>query len=468
MRRLLLVVASLLLSVHLMAQAEPNGAPATTNNDDSCDIAVMPAATLLVPYFEVALYEPPATARTTVFTVTNVTRMPQIAHVTLWTDWAYPALTFNIFLTGYDVQSINLYDVLVRGVIAPGSGTSSETDEGARSLDNDANPNFASNAGFTCAHLPGAIPASLLEDVRKTLTTGLTSACGTARVGGNHPSYATGYVTIDVTSLCSPTLPTSASYYTTEILFDNALTGDVIQVDPKGNHAGGSPMVHIRAVPEGGGAGSFPGTRLPYTFYDRLTPGQARTIDRRQPLPSRFSARVLSDGLQSFFTDIVLWREAVTGADASCDQYKANFGMTLAETIRFDEHENPAVISRTSPIPEAIDFTPRAPAAARLNSGGLQFPGRPTATNDLGGWLFINANNGGADSYSSQRPGFNSSGGTTGVAFARPSQNWAVVSIYAEGRYAVDIDATVLGNGCSPAAALTQTEPIGPASNTNP
>ncbi|HEX8151946.1 MAG TPA: hypothetical protein VF698_02420, partial [Thermoanaerobaculia bacterium] len=98
--------------------------PNSTNNDDTCDIGVAPAATLLLPYFEVDFNAPATTARTTLFTITNVSPYPQIAHVTVWTDWSFPALDFNIFLTGYDVQAINLYDVLARGIIGSLQGTS--------------------------------------------------------------------------------------------------------------------------------------------------------------------------------------------------------------------------------------------------------------------------------------------------------------------------------------------------------
>src|SRR5581483_6567860 len=96
-------------------------------NDDTCDISTAPAATLLLPYFDVDFKSPQATARTTLFTITNVSNIPQIAHVVIWTDWSYPVIDFNIFLTGYDVQAINLYDILSRGIIAPTSGTSSTT-----------------------------------------------------------------------------------------------------------------------------------------------------------------------------------------------------------------------------------------------------------------------------------------------------------------------------------------------------
>src|SRR5881398_373624 len=78
------------------------------NNDDTCDVKVGPAATLLLPYFEVDVSG--NSGQTTLFTVTNVSRYPQIARVTLWTDLAYPLFTFNLYLTGYDVQSINLAD----------------------------------------------------------------------------------------------------------------------------------------------------------------------------------------------------------------------------------------------------------------------------------------------------------------------------------------------------------------------
>src|SRR5438876_1578801 len=101
--------------------------PLTTNNDDTCDISVAPAATLLLPYFEVDFKSSAATARNTLFTITNVSYIPQIAHVVVWTDWSFPALDFNIFLTGYDVQPISLYDIFARGIIAPNSGTSSNT-----------------------------------------------------------------------------------------------------------------------------------------------------------------------------------------------------------------------------------------------------------------------------------------------------------------------------------------------------
>src|SRR5258708_18375921 len=126
------LIASLLLCCAASAAV-----PSSTNNDDSCDVKVGPAATLLLPYFQVDVSG--TSGQTTLFTVTNVTRHPQIAHVTLWTDYAYPVITFNLYLTGYDVQGINLSDVIVPGPIAPLNGTTPATTPGSLSTTTSGN-----------------------------------------------------------------------------------------------------------------------------------------------------------------------------------------------------------------------------------------------------------------------------------------------------------------------------------------
>jgi hypothetical protein len=271
----------------LIAMLAFSPGPSSVMNDDSCDITVSPAATLLLPAFDVNVS---GVGETTLFTITNVSNSPQIAHVTVWTDWAYPVLTFNVFLTGYDVQTISLYDVIGRGVVAPGAARPNATipanvaDSGSEPGFNHTNPNIPDRNVLprgSClgATFPGTLTPELTAAVRSALTTGLygvggmPSGCGTTRVGGTHFN-ARGYVTVDVVADCTSTLPTDPAYYSTQILFDNVLIGDYQQVnfDPTvGNFAAGEPMVHIRAIPEGGLAGSAPATNLPYTFYDHYT-----------------------------------------------------------------------------------------------------------------------------------------------------------------------------------------------------
>jgi hypothetical protein len=458
--------------------------PTTTNNDDSCDISTAPAATLLLPYFEVDINAPQTTAQTTLFTITNVTQIPQIAHVTVWTDLSYPVLDFNIFLTGYDVQGINLYDVIARGFVASNAGTSIDdaiSPTGQRSLDNTDNANFAGTVEADCSILPGPIPNNILADVRTALTTGKApNSCGSGTVGLVHAN-AIGYVTIDVASTCSVKLPIDSSYYTDPadgILYDNVLIGDYQQINPNpttGNYAGGNPLVHIRAIPEGGPAGVFVATNLPFTFYDRYTPAPTatRTWDRRQPLPSTFAARFIQGGTGAFNTNFKIWREGVTTGGTACTgtAYTANNGsaMVVRDIVRFDEHENPTINATQVRVSPVSTTTVVLPETSSTSTSSGNFP--PLSTSgDVGGWMYLNLNNGGSAAYSVQRAGF--SGPATSTATVRQNQNWVIVSMFAEGRFSVDFDAAWLGNGCSPAPPVTNINggatAIGPAPNVTP
>src|SRR5436305_6675816 len=80
-----------------------------------CTVDAVPAATLLLPYFEVDLNNP--NGLTTLFSINNASATAVLAHVVVWSDLSVPVLDFNIYLTGYDVQTINLRDILVNGVL---------------------------------------------------------------------------------------------------------------------------------------------------------------------------------------------------------------------------------------------------------------------------------------------------------------------------------------------------------------
>jgi len=422
------------------------GSPATTNNDDSCDISVAPAATLLLPYFEVDLTN--ISGETTLFTITNVSQIPQIAHVTIWTDWSFPVLDFNIFLTGYDVQAINLFDVISRGRIAE-PGTSSDSDTGRRSLDNDANAN---NDITNCNRLAVIIPPSLLPSLQSALTNGLYAAggCGNTRVGGTHAN-AKGYVTVDVARSCNTSLPSDPLYATTELLFDNVLIGDYEQINSTLFHAEGNPMVHIRAIPEGGPAGAF-ATNFDRTFYSRYQAAGA-TNDRRQPLPSTFAARWISGGSTGFATTFKIWREGVT-TSATCANSIQNSTIAITEFVRFDEEENPTTFTPGEIISPAPVGGVSLPESSRTAVTDSIFP--PNTEGAVAGWLYMNL-----DSGTSANP-------PAGIA----SQNWVIVSMAADGKYSVDFDAAWLGNGCSPIALVTDEDgdlpAIGPADNVTP
>src|SRR5215469_12996841 len=78
-----------------------------------CTIDDVPAATLLLPYFEVDLGG--GWGQTTLFSINNASATAVLAHVVLWSDLSVPVLDFNVYLTGYDVQTINLRDIILNG-----------------------------------------------------------------------------------------------------------------------------------------------------------------------------------------------------------------------------------------------------------------------------------------------------------------------------------------------------------------
>jgi hypothetical protein len=62
----------------------------------------------------------------------------------------------------------------------------------------------------------------------------------------------------------------------------------------------------------------------------------------------------------------------------------------------------------------------------------------PSTSADVAGWIWMNLDNGAGTG----KPG-------SPYSSRRPSQNWVIVQMYAEGRYAVDFDATSIVNGCT-------------------
>lgn len=421
-----------------------SGSPATTNNDDSCDISVMPAATLLLPYFEVDLSDP--LGENTLFTITNVSNEAQIAHVVLWTDYSYPVIDFNIYLTGYDVQSISLYDVIQRGIIAPGSsvnGTGTSSKNSPKGTYSDTNSDIVTTA---CGNLLGTLPSEYRTRLQAAFTTGSVAAIGSSpacsNVGGDHTN-AVGYATIDVAEYCGTGLPTEALYFDTEARFDNVFIGDYIQIDQNNNFAQGNPMVHIRAVPEGGEPGDAIATNFDRTFYGRYQAGD--TDDRRQPLPSTFAARWINGGGTGFETGFKIWREGITGEGLasvpdSCTEWDDNV-TAVTEFVVFDEMENAVALVP----PDIIISPPLVGDTIVLPETSLTFVDDdsiyPQQPEDVAGWMYMNLNNDDANDY--------------------PSQNWVVVSMRSDGRFSVDFDAAALGNGCSPATDVSEISEVG-------
>src|SRR5512134_2175231 len=82
---------------------------------DLCTIEATPAATLLLPYFEVDIDDPNGVD--TFLSVNNAYAQSVLGHVIVWTDMSVEALDFNIYLTGYDVQTIGMGLIIRNGIL---------------------------------------------------------------------------------------------------------------------------------------------------------------------------------------------------------------------------------------------------------------------------------------------------------------------------------------------------------------
>jgi hypothetical protein len=83
------------------APAAPKASPA-----GRCLIGPGLGSTLLFPYVEVDLSDPGGL--TTSIAINNGLANPTMTRVVLWTDWGVPTLAFDLYLAGFDVQTINV------------------------------------------------------------------------------------------------------------------------------------------------------------------------------------------------------------------------------------------------------------------------------------------------------------------------------------------------------------------------
>jgi hypothetical protein len=248
-----------------------------------CASGAVPAATLLVPYFEVDLDG--ADGRTTLVAVSNAGSHSTLAHVVLWTDWGLPTLAFDLFLAQDDLQSINLRDVFAGALPATGGGS------------------------FVGCSNPLTLPtldATALATLRQQHTGQPDSQGKCAGSGRGGVDVATGYVTIDVAQGCSATrpYPTNNGYFiaggTGIASNENLLLGDFFYVDGAQNYAQGNEAVPIVAD-----AARFGGWHS--TFYGAWT-GHTGD-DARAPLGTRYRARYMNGGAFSGGTDFIVWAE---------------------------------------------------------------------------------------------------------------------------------------------------------------
>ncbi|REJ74644.1 MAG: hypothetical protein DWQ36_16170 [Acidobacteria bacterium] len=322
-----LAIASLLL-LGGSAFAEPN------------TIDAVPAATLLLPYFEVDLGNPSGV--TTLFSINNASAASTIAHVTMWSDLSVPVLDWNVYLTGYDVHAINLRDVF-NGDLVPAT-LHDALDTNDLVSPHGINPNWEIGSGdetfSTCDdQLPlgaGALNGTFQAYIANSFTgnpTTIPGTSGTVCLGvprGN--DIAIGYVTVDNAGECTLLFPGQAGYFgTTAVSNENQLWGDWFIVDQANAFAAGDNLVHIEYD-----AQYVDGD---YTFYGRYVTFDA--TDGREPLANAWGTRYLNGGAFNGGTDLLVWRDAKQPINPFvCGTIPAPFPLNETQVIAFSETED--------------------------------------------------------------------------------------------------------------------------------
>ena len=138
---------------------------------EACKVDAPPAATLLLPYFEVDLSR--ADGVTTMFSIGNATSSATLAHVTVWTDLGVPTLDFMVYLTGWDIETLNVRDVFNGILPRTASDGQDPTDTVSPQGQYSQDVNFASCQGIL-PH-PAVIPQSFIAHLRAAHT-GASSA----------------------------------------------------------------------------------------------------------------------------------------------------------------------------------------------------------------------------------------------------------------------------------------------------
>lgn len=440
MKRTLAIVATLvLLALGSQAFAE------------ICTIDAVPAATLLLPYFEVDYTTADSNkALTTFFSVNNASAAPALAHVVLWTNISLPTIDFDLYLTGYDVQTVNLRTLFRDGTL-PVTATSAQdtagdtiSPHGGAFSDNPAwddptapNPDIQAttcntffpfrNPALTATNLARVQRGHTGQPISGNSCLGLDVG-KTTTVDGETVRLAIGYITIDSVSRCSVQFPQDTGYFAdggTGVANNrNVLWGDFFIVDPANAAAFGDTLVHIEAdaavINESAAAGT-----TDFSFYSRF--GNAN--DNREPLANAFATRYQTGGAFSGGTRLAVWRDSriAPGNLVTCGT--SPFGqLEESQVVAFNEREDAVELCE-----EGGQVSPPQPdiACFPYEINWVDVGGPVLAPPFDNGWLFL-----GLDL------------DDLGAANARRSQAWVTTVMTALGLYQVGFPAVQLNSSC--------------------
>jgi len=307
MKRFITIVAAIALVLGVGSAAYAN----------MCATDTVPAATILYPFVQYNYADPNVN---TLFAVTNVSNEAVIVHFTLWTDYSIHVVDWNVVLSGYDVQTFSIRDIIGPNGQLPSTGTGSNpnfgsqgeigVDEEHASVDqvdgigpvpHALNPSQGTtalydrcNTGFEAYPNYPPFPANFLTFMQGLLTPSQTVSrvhldCnGTEQIYGDwfeqrdltDPTWM--YITADVVYACNKMFPDSQTNYWVagitnsvatpaqiengpQAMYDNVLIGDIFYINDAANFSEALNAVSLEADPYYAFVRASDGN--PLTFY---------------------------------------------------------------------------------------------------------------------------------------------------------------------------------------------------------
>ncbi|HTY43105.1 MAG TPA: hypothetical protein VMH79_14640 [Thermoanaerobaculia bacterium] len=342
----------------------------------TCTLDQRPAATLLVPYFQVStdgnggIVSSGALARDTIVTIVNASSAPMVAHVNVYDRFSVIQLDFNVALSGFDVQSMAMSQIITGHL--PVTLNSVGDDVCQRGADivygEDARDGYL-RVSPTSPVTGESNPATPLDNVNGTTDyTGTFFSIASALTindcdGDTDASgLAIGYIVIDHANYCNLSDPTDPNYYINDAIgMENNLFGEIIFTSGNGLPTYGISTVNLEADTTLGDATlawAQDEGQVARTFYARYldlanevqcnncssptahynladnAPWDEGFGDQREPLGLRWASRwfdLTSSGIIT--TNFMVWR----GGDGTlgCDETEP-----VSTEVFWDEDEN--------------------------------------------------------------------------------------------------------------------------------
>ena len=314
-----------------------------------CAFDAVPAATILFPFVTLD-YNAPVSGVSTTFSITNVSSEAQVVHVTVWTDFSAAILDFNIILTGYDVISMNIRDILIAGQLPVTLYEAHESNEGiaangpvsegnqlngswvnpGMALPQPTSPTLLGRCDTTNPSHPGLyetpIPPGFLGlfqgylQISQTVDRLHSNDCvkpyadayalaPTPFWAERDTTYPTNmYITADVVENCNKLFPDAPGYFAQEARFENVLIGDMFWTSIADRYSEASTAVMIEASMYLAEVATLTAAGNPISFYHRYAQLIDGVSDYREPLPTAWAFRYIGAGMATIGTDIRVWK----------------------------------------------------------------------------------------------------------------------------------------------------------------